>query len=687
MLYRIVVSILLVAATTSLCKADLTKVLFVYPNEPNDFGYAYAVELARINAEKVLTSPPFNYSIKTNYLIVGNVSTAVDNIKPFLDDEYKLVLFGGGQFTSVMNKLAPVYPSVKFMGTSAVPVYPNTMGVQTANYPWYFLNGLICGMVTKSNAVAYLTVWKNHADPYLNSNAFYFGAKLANPNVQVHVVSSYSYSDDVVAKYIVDDMMDKKGVDCFAVNQNTQTANARASERGVVSCGTSSDTRFLAGEHVFTSGIRDWNPRVLEIVKSVLDNDWVPHRLVSDGFNQSALHLAWWSTIATDPQYDHVRSAVNSWVDAMTNTSDEILFCGDRAALTTGIPWAPNQCMSLNQLLTVRNTVPGILMGQNYTRESVTVVRYIRPSDAVAIVVNTLVAILCLLLLLAAIHFNYYKNHAVYKASSYEFMMCTLCGMFLMTISCIVWSFKASPVTCALRPWIGGLGWILIVSAQLAKQHRIHVIFTLRDLKVSPITNMTQILKFMVGMFAGELAILIFWQTLAPLAPSQTVVPGLEYNEVYEYCKSKNVAPMAVFLTYNVIVIVPVVIIAWVARAVPEDYNETQSLGLSSATTIFIALFVIGGTKIVQGNIVAQYIFPTLGILIIVVAILFFIFVYKMFYLHGIWTKTTSGVFVTTTTSGGGGGGTGKKLSTSSKSVKMSRRRTDTASDGTSQHV
>lgn len=642
MKHRIVLMLICLVLCTAACvQAIPTKVLFVYPNQPNDFGYAYAVELARINAERVLTSEPYNYELKTNYLVVGNTSTAVEDIAPFLNDGYSLVLFGGGQFTPIMNKLAPAYPSVKFMGTSAVPQYPNTMGVQTANYPWYFLNGLLCGLVSKTHSVAYLTVWRNHADPYLNANAFWYGAKLANPNTNVRVVSSYSYSDDVVGQYAIEELI-SQGVDCFAINQNTQTANAKASERGVISCGTSSDTRFLAGEHVFTSGIRNWNPRVLEIVKSHLDNDWQPYRLVSDGFNQSALHLAWWSTIATQPEYDTMRSTIEGWVTQLSSTPDQQIFCGQLATLTTGISWAADACMNQTQLLAVRSTVPGIDMGSNYTRESVTVVRYVKFRDPAAIVVVVLVCIFCAVLVATAIHLNLLGERSAYKASSPQFMMFILVGMFLISISCLFWSIKPGKLSCALRPWIAGLGWILVVSAPLAKMHRIHEIFTLRDFKTRAITNTGQILKFMAVMCAIELFILVFWQIFAPLEVARKSIPGLAYNEVYEYCKSKSDVPIAIFLALNAIALIPVLVFAWKTRTVREEYNESSAVGLSSAVTIFLGILIIGTTRLVQENIVAQYLVPTIGMLGIMIAMYVLIFVPKILYVHGIWDDTDS---------------------------------------------
>lgn len=626
-------------ATEMGANSEILKCLFVYSNDINDYGYVFAYENGRIAVESILTSPPYNYSLKTNFKVVSNVTKTVDEVTPYISQGYTVFLFNGGQFTSAVNKLAAAHPDLKFLGTSSIPVHNNTAMVMSRNYEWYFLNGLICGMVTKSNKVAYFTVFGTHADPYLNSNAFWYGAKMVNSAVEVHVVSSYSYSDDIVATYVIDELAGM-GVDCFAVNQNTQTAHVRASSKGLISCGTSSNTRFSAGEYVFTSGMRYWDDTIFNFIKGILDDNWIPRRTISEGFNESALVLAWWSTMATESQYDNMRDLVEEWRENLRSTPEEQLFCGELATLT-GTSKAPGECMTRTEMLAVRATVPGILRGKVYDRESVMVYKYVDSKNPAVIVISTLIGIFCVIFLLSSIHIVRYAHHPVYKASSPVFMLFIMTGMLLITLSCIFWSLRPSLWSCALRPWIAGVGWMMIISALLAKMHRIHEIFTLKDFNTKGITDSRQIVKFMIGMLAGELAILTLWQAISPLKGATKVVNGLAYNEMYYYCSSKSGIPFAIFMTYNTVVLIPVVIIAWITRTVPDNYNESSTVGITAAIVTLAGVIIVGTAVIVKDNILAQYVLPTIGLLVTIGMIYAMIFVPKVLFLHGIWEESS----------------------------------------------
>lgn len=634
------------------------KVLFVYSNDISDFGYVSAYERARIAVENKLTGYPTFYNLKTSFHVVSNMSLTFEEVSPYVNLGYAAFLFNGGQFTNYANRLASTYPDLKILGTSAIPQFNNTAMVLTRNFEWYFLNGLVCGHVTKTNKVAYLTVFGIHADPYLNANAFWYGATLANPNVEVRVVSSESYTDDVVSTFAIDDLA-RMGVDCFAINQNTQNANRRANEKGLVSCGTSSDSRFVSGEMVFTSGVRNWFGTVERFLTSIINNTWIPKATLSEGFNQSALEMAWWSTIATEPEYDDMRRDVDSWRNRLVNATSELIFCGSLASLI-GSPKTPDQCMSLDEMLSTRSLVPGIIRGPSYTRDSVTRLRYIKWSDTSAIVIVSLACFMCLVLLGTAIHFITFKTREAYRASSPTFMLFILFGMGLICASCLFWPGKPTRTTCALRVWMSSIGWFIIVSALIAKMHRVRKIFTLKNLKVVAIPDAKLILVHMGLMMLGILSVLSIWQGLSPLIPARKSVPGIRYNELYEYCKSRNPAGLAVILSCHAIILLPIMWISWKTRdgivskkdaghggmtinvQIPDQFKEAIGVTLTSIISFVIGIVAIVSTFIAPDNIDAQFVIPTISMLLIVVMAFIPLFAPKFLYVHGYWHTTTS---------------------------------------------
>lgn len=615
--------------------------LCIYANDIDDFGYVFSFEKSRIQVERVLTNPPYNYQLKTNFLVVPNITKVVSDLMPFIDSGYKLFLFNGGQFGAAISQLAPAHPELFFMGTSGISPHPNVAMVLTKNYEWFYLNGIMCAAVTRTNTIAALTVIASHSDPFVNTNAFWAGARLVNPSVKVLLATSNSYNDDVVGVYAIDNLV-KRGADCFAISQNTQTANARASYHNVVSGGTSSDSRFSAGELVYTSGVRHWDDTLFNVISQVLNDSWIPSQSISDGFHRNAIQLAWWSTLATSYSNNAMRSTIDYYMNMLASSPTEKIFCGELATLS-GVPKSnQSDCMSTNEILSTRRMVPGVIWTANYTRESVTVKKYVNFRHPASIVITCIVGIFVMVLLANISHVKYYWMRDAYLASSPLFMIIILSGMILIAVSCIFWSLPPSIAICALRPWLAGIGWTLIVGAILAKTHRIYQIFSIRNFKVEAISDMNQIVKIMSGLVAAQIVILLCWQLLDPLKPRSRTISGLAYNEVYYYCSSKSVTPFVVFMTFNAAALVPSIVVAWVTRSVADKYNESSSVGLTSIITFLLGLLIIGTTIVVKESIMAQYILPTMGMLSITLAIFFLMFIPKMLYVHNLWEVATT---------------------------------------------
>jgi basic membrane lipoprotein Med (substrate-binding protein (PBP1-ABC) superfamily) len=614
-------------------------ILFIYPNSISDFGYTYAFELARTAAEQEFTSK--GYHIYTTFLASVEPATLPKIMTRFIQNHYSMFILCGGQFADTGIRFAAMYPDLYFVGFGSLPTTDNTAMILHRIDQWHFLNGIICGLATKTNKIAMFSVLIVPSSPYISTNAFWKGATLVNPNVQVEMYVSDSYFDKVVAITAVHQLKER-GVDCLSIQQNDQTANQEADKNQIISGGFSGDSRFQSGEFVFSSGIAVWDTTFVSLIEQVYTDTWIPKHLVVAGFNQSAVRAAWWSTIARQPQYEYMRTTVQSYIDLFTNTSEELIFCGSLAT-DAGFPKSnDSDCMTSVELLQSNTIVPQVKRTGNLTREGVTRHVYVNWKSASAKVMLTLVGIFLALAFGIFVHLMKYYSNTNYKSSASLFMALILVGNILVAVSLIFWSAKPSPTTCMLRAWFAFIGEGLVLAAILAKTYRIHKIFQIDNLKIVALSDLQLVFNFIATIVCAELVILIFWQSLDPMVPATKIQSGLAYDEVHLYCKSKSIAGLAVALTFNGLLVISVLVVAWAARTVPDKWNEASLITYVSFVIILTGIIGIGSQILMSSNYIASYVASMVSVIIIMFSTVGFIFLPKIFYAHDIWSISSS---------------------------------------------
>lgn len=616
------------------------QVLFIYPNYISDFGYTYAFETARITIGQQYAAQS-QYNLTTTFLENVDPTTVPSILTTYINASYDMFILCGGQFAATAQQFAAQYPQLYFVGIGVLPATPNLAMITSRMDQWAFLNGIMCGLVTKTNRVGFFSTWVVPSDPYMLANGFWKGVNTVNPGALVFLSLSDSYFNDIEATYGVKQMA-VAGMDCIATQQNIQTANQEADALNMISGGYSSDSRFQSGEYVFTSGVSVWAPIFEPLIVQALTNTWVPNNRIIAGFNQSSIALSWWSTIATQPQYDEMRKTVEAYMANFTTSAEERIFCGSLAT-ELGYPMAnESECMTVYDLMALNNVTRHLIRFANLTASNVITQVYVNWQSPYAIAIATLAAIAILVILMLMVHIWVRREHPVYVASSPFFMMVILCGSLLISISVLFWATYPGEATCMLRPWLGGIGWALILSSILAKTHRIYQIFQLNSLEVVAITNRQLLLKFVTAIVCAECVILVFWQALIPLQTATSLsVGGLAYNQVYAYCGNSSNSVLGVFLAFNIALMLPAIVVAWLAREVADKYNESTAVTYAAFLALIISIITITTSVIVADIMDAAYMVPTIGILVIQYSTVGFIFVPKLLYVHEFMTWTS----------------------------------------------
>lgn len=614
------------------------KALFIYTSAINDGSFTFVFEKSRVAAEKKLTLE-LGYNITTAFepnVLPSMLPDIFDRYVPQGYTFFALCGFFDGLATFYANK----YPDFYFLSGGMLPT-ANLASLLLRAEEWYFLNGIMCGMTTKSNKVATVSPLTELNTGYVYSNAFWKGVKMVNPNASVELVRVENENDPIVIRYAITEIS-KTDIDCIAIQQTRIDGNKVASEFGIISGGFATDVRYDAGEYVFTSAVVIYDGMFEELLIDAYLNTWAPFNIIETSFNGSFLELGWWSSIATQPEYTTMRHTVETWVEKLTNTSEQQIFCGE---LATKMGW-PKQnesdCLTLNQYLASKTLIADIPIIAHWTSANVIQLIFITWNDPVSIVVSILSTVFILICIATFIHILCHFQHPVYRQSSALFMLIILGGLTMMAMSLFMWSLKPSQSSCMGRVWLGGMGWAFILSSMLAKIQRIYTIFNLRDFSITPVTDWQQLMKFVVVIVFIEIIMIAPWNRYAALEEATTnQVRPLAYNELYMYCKSTSNAPLIVFLVLNLILLLPAIVICWLTRNVPQQYNESSTIFGIVTISAIVSLVTIGLTIMVSDYIVSLYTIPTIGLLILIIFIYVLMFLPKLLRIHNIWDSTT----------------------------------------------
>lgn len=96
---------------------------------------------------------------------------------------YKIIFGHGGQCDTPFSEISPSYPDTWFVVTGGSVITENQFPFYVAAEETVYLLGVIAGMMTKSNVIAY-TLDGDFPAYTVHTNAFQLGAESVNPNVK-----------------------------------------------------------------------------------------------------------------------------------------------------------------------------------------------------------------------------------------------------------------------------------------------------------------------------------------------------------------------------------------------------------------------------------------------------------------------------------------------------------------------
>jgi basic membrane lipoprotein Med (substrate-binding protein (PBP1-ABC) superfamily) len=193
--------------------------------------------------------------------------------REYVNSGFKIVAFHGGQFLTMMQKLAPQFPDVSFIIVSqAKQLPPNAWNINRHFYEGFYPLGVLAALTTKTNKIAYISGIR--LPDFISSlNSAYTAIKETNPKAEVKYAFVGDQNDPLKARQSAQAMIGE-GADVIISQVNlgvTGVAEAvKASGKPVVVTSFYTDKHASAPSVYATSLLLDFNQAYAEVVGSIL---------------------------------------------------------------------------------------------------------------------------------------------------------------------------------------------------------------------------------------------------------------------------------------------------------------------------------------------------------------------------------------------------------------------------------
>ncbi len=238
------------------------KVAFIYNTEIKDSAWTYSHELGRRYIQE-----KFEDEIDTKYY-QGVSSTEQYNkiLKELNEEDYKIVFTTSFDFLG-QNKKGK-FQNVKFVHFSGYDTKENINSYFGRLYEPRYLAGILAGIKTKTNIIGYVAPF-GIPEVIMGIDAFSLGAKSVNPNAQIEISWTNTWSNREYERKSAEFLIHQKNVDVITHHQDTCEVIKTASKNGIYSIGYHYDMSKTY-DKVLTSVIWNWGKYYSRIIEDVL---------------------------------------------------------------------------------------------------------------------------------------------------------------------------------------------------------------------------------------------------------------------------------------------------------------------------------------------------------------------------------------------------------------------------------
>ena len=241
----------------------------------------------------------------------------------------------------------------------------------------------------------------------------------------------------------------------------------------------------------------------------------------------------------------------------------------------------------------------------------------------------------------------YFRKEVVVRAAQPFFLVMVACGVLIMSASLVTLSFDdgGDPLSmstekgirmCMSTPWLLFIGFTCVFSALFSKTWRVNRLFHGKVPHARIQVTEKDVLTPFVVLLTCNIIVLVLWSVLDPLMYVRQEHDGTDYwNRVistYGACRSDNLVVYLVPLSLlNFFAVALACWQAFQARDIESEFSEAKYIGLTMASLFQAFLTGIPVVVVVRDIPRSYYVVLSLIIFLLCFAILFLIFLPKIF--------------------------------------------------------
>ena len=195
--------------------------------------------------------------------------------REYIGAGYRIVAFHGGQYLTIVQKLAPQFPDVVFIAESSGPIQglpANVWNIGRRFYEGFYVLGVLAALTTRTNKVGYIAGIR--LPDFIGSlNAIFQAFQTYNPRADVLYTFVGDQNDPVKARQAAESQI-AAGVDFIIVSVNLGTVGiieaARSARRSVLLTTFYTDKTSYAPQHFTTSLLFNFSKPYVDITRQIL---------------------------------------------------------------------------------------------------------------------------------------------------------------------------------------------------------------------------------------------------------------------------------------------------------------------------------------------------------------------------------------------------------------------------------
>ncbi len=265
-----VVEQVVVTATPAPVEEKPFRIALVLPSTIKDASFSQSMYDALVNLQEEMGGPD---KVELAYSeSMFNIPDAAAAIRDYAAGGYDLVIAHGSQYGSSLPDIVRDFPDTAFAWGTTVNTFQdeginNVFAYETRAQEGGYVIGTMAALMSKSGIIGVCGPIEA-GDGKLYVKGFVDGAKAANPNIQVPIIWTGSYSDVTLMANCAQTHI-QNGADVLSGSSQSVTgAVAAAKEKGVYWFGQQYDQIPLAPEVVVASQVYDWSGILTDIVTS-----------------------------------------------------------------------------------------------------------------------------------------------------------------------------------------------------------------------------------------------------------------------------------------------------------------------------------------------------------------------------------------------------------------------------------